>query len=132
MAEQIGFGATIVGATTGAMGNITKVGLPEYTCETIDFTDLASAGKVAEKFAGKLDAGEIEVTSNFDKTASPPDYANVGQANEEWVITYSDGSTETFQGFMSKCGGGELTMDGLVEVNYSIVISGTVVFVAGT
>lgn len=121
MAAELGFGATIAGATTTSLGTVTNLGLPTIAADNVDITSLSSASQFAEKMGGKIDAGEVEVTAQYEFTATTkPLYGSVGLAAEVWTITFDDGSTLVFSGFISNIDAGELNDEGKIEMSYTI------------
>ena len=125
-----GFGTTIAGSVTAALGKVKKIAFPEVGVEILDDTDLSNADAVRTKFAGAKDYGDCACTATYNKTDSPPLYGAAGLANETWTVTLKDGSTLVFDGFISAAGGGDIE-EGKIVNSFTITISGAVVFTAG-
>jgi len=137
MAGQLGFGATIVtDAASIVIGNVKKISIPGVAAEVIDITTLSAAGRVANKISGKKDTPDIEVVAVYDDTASIPKITDVGGAAVAWTITFDDftssDSTITFSGYISSLSVGELSQDGVIELTYTITITGKATFTLGS
>ena len=63
-----GQGATAVLSTTGAVGRIQSIQLPEWAMERVDFTDLAMTNFMHFKPGGPTDPGEVVMTIYLDPT----------------------------------------------------------------
>lgn len=126
---EIGSGSTISGATTTTLGELRDFDLPGASAAVIDATHMLSANNAMEKFAGLIDGGNMSVTARYSPVDSIPLYASVGLANEVWTITLATGATLVFTGFIQAIGGSVPVKD-LVEITFTIEVSGLPVYTA--
>jgi len=100
---------------------------PGGSAAVIDVSDLSSTRK--EKRMGLPDEGQFQININY--ISDSPGHvalmaARAARTEEEFQVTYSDNSTETFSGFVtgfSRSG----QVDGVVEGQVTIEITGEVV-----
>ena len=122
-----GFGSTIT--MTGITAQVISIGMPSASVDVIDTTYMASASGWREKCAGLIDGGDLTVTARYDETNSNPPYSILGGTNVEGIIIQfpSPGGKLTFDGFVSGVSG-TAPMDDKVDFEFTITVSGTVVF----
>lgn len=99
-----GIGTTLNGAVSGAIGMITKISIEGAEADEIDVTTMNSPGKWRKFIAGLKDAKGINLELVYHKVNMTKVIALVGGDNENWVITFPDGSTLTNKGFVKKLG----------------------------
>lgn len=125
----IGHGATLVGATTGTIGNITDLTAGSVSVSVAEYTTMDSTDKWKEFLAATKDAGEITFTCNYDGASGGTAndiYTNVGLDPEVWTVTFNDnvtGSKLAASGFISgvECTG---ATDDVVTMNVTIKLTG--------
>lgn len=133
-----GKGATLaIGANS--IGQLVSVGGPSMEVGTVESTDLSSS---ARTFVSTItDGGEVSFTINYDSTdtehaaidtlmATPSD-------SQAWTITLNDsgGSSGTTIAFTGICTNWELAgieVDGLVQAECSVKVSGAVTVTAAS
>lgn len=128
---QSGYGTTFSGATTGAIGEITRVGLPGISVDEIDVTTMDSTEAWKEFIAGLKDAGEASLTLLYEKANTATLMGAVGAANEVWTITLPDGSTFACSGFIKSLGG-ESPQEDKISQTATVRFSGEPTFTPGT
>ena len=125
---DIGHGSTLVGGTTGTVGNVQRIGVTGRSREMVDISTMDSTDKFREFKAGMADEGEITAEVNFDVTASTIATAlnNAFQAatSETWTITFPGaGKTFACTGVISSLDIDD-PFDGKVAVTLSIKLTG--------
>jgi hypothetical protein len=112
MSKEIGFGVTLTGSTTGAIGQIISIGVDGQTCQYIDVTNAESAGGFEEFLPTLLSAGRITVLLIYDSKyggagngeAELLDTAFKAKRVETWTIRTVSGSTWASSGFIVNLG----------------------------
>jgi predicted secreted protein len=129
-ALKVGAGTQTTTVTT--IGNITSIGGPTMTKETIDISTMDSTLKWREFIEGMLDAGEIPFDINYDGAAA-------GTANDldtlfrstatdlYWRITFPDTSEFLSNGFMTSLGHA-IPFDDKITQSLAIKLSGQPTF----
>lgn len=120
---------------TATVGGLTLVGVvtkaTERTNERLDTTDDASSGNQEALAEPGLKALNFTMSGLLKNLELIDFYHSNTSQIAEIVVTYSDGSTETFDGFMDSINDtGE--SNGLVTFDAAFSSSGAVVYVAGT
>jgi hypothetical protein len=130
MAGIGGFGTTLAGATTGTVGEIVKISLPELGITDIDVSSMDSTDNYMEFIGGSVEPGVIDVEVNYDKTDTATLIGRLRAANEVWTITFPDGSTWVTSGYINKLGGGTAGTNEKIGQMLSIKCSGKPTFTA--
>lgn len=118
-----GTGATLSGATTGAVGEIISVSGPGATATDIDITNFASTAK--EFIGGLVDWGEMTIGVIYESTLAQTLDGRVSQTSEVWTFTFSNTDTFTFTGYIKGLGI-ENPMDDTVTQEITIKLTGSV------
>lgn len=133
MAESTGihgYGTTLSGATTGIVVEVTNVSFGDTVTDQIDISNMDSDNSYREFIAGMLDAGEITLTCNYNKTQTAAFRTNQDtKAKEVWTITLPDSSTFVCSGFISSVGT-PIPFDDKVTQDVTIKLSGKPTFTA--
>lgn len=114
--------------TAIAIGSLTSIGELSPTADEIDVTTLDSTGGYREFIAGFKDSGEVTV-SGFHKDDAGQKAARTAfndNKTGEFVITFSDSVTFTFDGFFKGYTIGSVEVDGAVGFGATIRVSGPV------
>ena len=122
-----GFGVTLSGATTGALGMITKVSIPGFEASEIDVTTMNSPDKWRRFIAGLKDAKQFNFDLVYDKVNTGDILAAFAAENEAWTIELPDGSTFVCDGFIQKLGT-EIPMGDKITQSMTIRLSGPPTF----
>jgi len=122
MADGItSIGTTLSGASTGAIGNVVSIGLPNMTMTDVDITEITDT--VAKFIPGVIDAGELTVGLHYE-----PDQADTlltaftARTAEVWTITFSNSKTFAFTGYI-KGMGGEVEAGGKVTQEITLKVA---------
>lgn len=101
-----GFGTTITGSVTGAIGDVTNISFSGIDRDAIDITTMASTNKWSSFVPGMVNGGEITVTVNYVKAMAKTLEDNIGLAAETWTILFpnTDASTFVFSGYIKGLG----------------------------
>lgn len=100
-----GFGATLVGSTTGAISDLKEVTVGGYTIAVISHNTLGSANRLGSNKRGGVTRGNIVATVEFDKTVyASLELAALTEANESWTLTDQEGNTWVGDGFLNDLG----------------------------
>lgn len=120
-----------MGSTPTTIVNVTDIGGPQYSAETIDVTAHDSTGSFREILPTFLSAGEVPIDFNFDPSETTHKDAAGGifdvfhnKTEEDFVIALPDGVIEcAFKGYIT---GLELSFpyDDKASGSMTITISG--------
>lgn len=135
-----GIGTTITytksgtGSTAVTIGSLTSIGELSPTADELDVTTLDSTGGYREFVVGFKDSGEVTLTGYHKDDAGQKAARTAFNNNEtgEFVITFSDGATFTFDGFFKGYTVGSVEVDGAVGFGATIRVSGPVTETAET
>jgi len=129
-----GIGTTITykknatGATAVTIGSLTSIGEISPTADEMDVTTLDSSGGYREFIQGFKDSGEVSI-SGYHKDDNGQKAARTafnGSEKGEFVITFPDGFTFTFDGFFKGYTVGSVEVDGAIGFGATIRISGEI------
>jgi predicted secreted protein len=125
-----GYGTTVSGASTGALGDLTGVNIAGMDVTDLDVSTMASPDRWKEFIAGMKNAGEVTLTllyemGNFDAVQTA-----FGGPNEAWTVTFPDGSTFVCSGYIKHLGA-DSKMDDKITQAVTIKLSGEPVFTQG-
>jgi predicted secreted protein len=124
-----GHGTTLSGATTGSIGQILSVGLPDQSVDDLDVTTMASTNKWREFIPGLKDAGSMTLQLLYEKANYNTVQGALGAAPEEWTITLPDGSTFVCSGYI-KSSGGDSPHEDKITQSVTLKLSGEPTFTA--
>ena len=97
----IGHGATLIGGTSGTIGEIITMG-QSASRDAVDASSMDSTGQYREFIAGMQDAGEITAEMNYAATeVNALETALETEASETWTITLSDNVTYAASGILT-------------------------------
>lgn len=120
------YGAAGAAAATALAGIESIGGLPTQQVGKKEITRIDQASKVKQYAPMMIDPGVLSFVLGFEKTDYATALGMVGVMHS-WKITYSDGSTDTFDGFISSLGK-TAEKEGEVLVPVEIQVSGEVTF----
>lgn len=130
----IGIGTTISYKKNGAstspvvIGSLTSIGEINPTADEVDVTTLDSTGGYREFVPGFKDSGEIALTG-FHKDDAGQKAAraafNNGESGE-FVLTFPDDTTFTFDGFFKGYTVGSVEVDGAIGFGATIRVTGPI------
>jgi len=92
---MIGHGATLVGGTSGNIGEITNIDWSGIIVDDVEITDFASHEGFKEFEAGLKDSGEITGDLKFDETLAGTIREAIG-VTQAWTLTLNN-STSVLQ-----------------------------------
>lgn len=124
---NIGHGTTLSGASTGSIGQILSVGLPDQQVDDIDVTTMASTNKWREFMAGLKDAGVLTLQLLYEKSNYNTVQGALGAAAEAWTITFPDSSTFACSGYINANGGDDPLEDKITQ-SVTLKLSGEPTF----
>lgn len=122
-------GLTLKQAGT-AVGQITALDRAGLEAQLMETTDLATTGGRTFQWNGLVDSGTVSGTLHFDPdlgTQTTMETALKAGTEQEWIITYTDGTpeTDTFQAIVTKF---DITgaLEGKIEATFELKISGDI------
>jgi len=125
-------GTTLTKGTTAAVtiGNLTSINGVEIKADTIDVTNLASAGGYKESIGGFKDAGEVSIEGFFDPATTANQTGLQDDLDDGTADDYSINFPTTpawgwkFKGIVTGFKVGDAKMDGTIAFAATIKISG--------
>ncbi len=137
-ARAMGTSLTLKGANNAAdtvIGSLLSIGGISVEVEERDITTLDSPNGADEFEAGKTTPGDLAISGLIKKTA---DEANIttlydllwAKTTENWEVTYPSGAKWAFAAFVKAFEMGEATVDGNVEFNATLKLSGKPTYTA--
>ena len=134
MAEEkgiSGFGSTLKHGDTAEVANavakVVKITAPKKTVKTSSYTSMDDRTSV--KVPGTIEIADCTIELIYTKTQQAALYAIIG-VEKYWKIETADGSTITFQGFITDVGQ-EIPHDGHITGSASIAVTSDPVFTPG-
>lgn len=122
-----GQGATAVLTTTGAVGCVRSINLPEWVQEKIDASCLDTTGFMRYIPGDLTDPGEVQMTVVFDPTIDIPTPGDVDTLTVTFPIG-TDGNTTaavlTGSGFLTNVSQPSMEINGLLEMNLTFAFDG--------
>lgn len=142
MSGKSAFGTVLkMGATPAAIANVTRIGGPTFSAETIDVTAHDSGGAYRELIPSFLSAGEVALELNFDPTiASHKDAAATGllhafknRTKEDFVIEFpvTPTATASFDAYVTSFEI-DAPFEDKLSASVTLTISGAVTWAYGT
>lgn len=113
---------TAVSGTFTDFARVTTIGNIEIEADDIETSNMDSPNQFKEFAAGWADAGEVEITAQFDKSDAADVWALFRQ-DKTFRIEWRDGSKLKIGGYVKKFGV-ETDREGLVTVPLTLRISG--------
>jgi hypothetical protein len=130
-----GFGTTLSGATTGVIAEIISVGLSGQDVTDIDVSSMDSPDGWMEFIPGMINAGEIQLNILYSAAQMDAILDALGggaeQENEDWTITFSDGSTFVCSGYLKSLGT-QIPMNDKIAQTVGLKLSGKPTFTASS
>ena len=121
------FGTTLTRAGS-AIAELTNIGSPKLTAGEIDVTSMDSANGYKEFIQGLRDGGEVGVEGNFISSDTNGQIGLVTDFNagtvQAFVITFPDGTTWTFSGFVKGFELNDAEVEGKLGFKASIKVTG--------
>lgn len=121
-----GFG-TILLRDNVEIAELTSIGSPSLTLETIDVTNHQSPGNFREVIGSLIDGGSIPITGNFiaDDTGQTGLFNDLlNRTVQDFSIHFPHGAAWTFQALVETFSLGEATVDGALTFEASLKVSG--------
>ena len=135
MAGTDGFGITLTGGTSGAIGSIITIEIPGVSRGEIDVTTHSSAAGWAEKIPpGVHGVPDITFTCLFIKAAETVlRAAAINGTPETWTIADGAGGTSSWacSGFIKEIGHDAVPVDDCIRMSVTIGWTANPTFVAG-
>ncbi len=128
----LGYAVTpVVGAYTLLAGIDSIGGMPTLTFDETEITRIDQAG-IIKQFASTLaDPGTLDFVIGFDK-AQVATVLGMAGALKGWQITFSEGSTLTFDGWIKQFGNQSESANGEMLVHTIVRVTGGLTFTAAT
>ena len=122
---SIGKTSTLLSTTVTTLGTVLTIG--DYSFSRGDIEDTAyGAGLWRTFIAGLIDGGSIPFTiaqAKSETGIATLDGLFASGESETWTLTFPDGSTWVFTGFVNSIGGSQ-PLDGLVTMSFSVRVDG--------
>ena len=116
--------------TKTTIGKLTELGEINQTAAEVDTTTLESVGAYREYIPGYKDPGNMSVSGYYapgDETQGSFQTLFDSQEIVEWEIMFVDGSSLTFDGYVSGLNYGPVSVDGVPGFGGTIRITGPIV-----
>ncbi len=104
------------------VGELLAITPPKMSVGTIEVTHLNSASHRYRE--GLPEGGEASGKINYDPSVTLLTNLILTPAIAEWVVTFSDESTWTWDGILTAFEPGEIGVDGKVEADFTIKVDG--------
>ena len=124
--SSIGYAATQAGPFTPFLETI-KIPQTDPKVPSVDVTNNSSPNATREKIPGFIDNGDMQITANYLKS----DAANIRgmlRVRQWFQVQFSDGSKDTFYGWISGINGESPAPDQKVTSTFSITVTGLSTF----
>jgi predicted secreted protein len=119
---------TILTRSGSAIAELTNIGSPKLTAGEIDVTSMDSADGYKEFIQGLRDGGEVGIEGNFISSDTNGQIGLVADFNagtvQAFVITFPDGTTWTFSGFVKGFELNDAEVEGKLGFKASIKVTG--------
>lgn len=126
-AAKSAFG-TLLSRNGHPVSELTRIGSPSITVETIDVTNHQSPDGYKEFIAGLMDAGEIPIEGNFISGDTNGQIGIVNDLNgkviQDYAITFPDATTWTFKALVTAFQIGEADVNGKLSFSATLKVSG--------
>ena len=100
---QSGFGATLSGATTGTIGQVRNITIPDADVGDIDITTNDATNGWQSFIAGIKSSGKLQLDVVYAPAVTAAVITNLGNTPEVWSVTFSAGSFSV-SGFIDSIG----------------------------
>lgn len=126
---EFGNQATFAASTTWTdVAQIVDISPPEIEADDVETSHMQSPNQFKTFDPGWADAGEVELTVEYEKAAGTTLYG-LFRTKKGFKMTFEDGSSWGIDGYIKKLGG-EVDREGLVTQTITVKISGKPVFTA--
>lgn len=125
------FKFTPYGGEQATVGKLSSIGEIAPESDEIDVTTLDSPGGAREFIQGARDPGEIELEGFFSKTDAGQAClraAYFSGATGQALITFPDGATAAFSGFVKGFAVGAADVEGAIGFKATIRLTGAITF----
>ena len=126
-AAKSAFGTTL-SRNGHPVSELTRIGSPSITVETIDVTNHQSPDGYKEFIAGLMDAGEVPIEGNFISGDTNGQIGLVNDLNgkviQDYAITFPDATTWTFKALVTAFQTGEADVNGKLSFSATLKVSG--------
>src|SRR4051812_43149794 len=100
-----GNGATLATSSTWTeIAQILEISPPEVEADDVETSNMASTDQFKTFDPGWADAGEVEISVQYEKAASTTIYG-LFRVKKGFKMTFEDGSSWGFDGYVKKFGG---------------------------
>jgi hypothetical protein len=127
-----GFGVTLQGSVTGAIGMVTKLGIDGFEVDALDISTMNNPQRWKTFIAGMKDAKQISIDLLYEDRNTVHILGSVGNPNENWTVTFSDGSTFVCSGFIMKFTPANAPDNDKITGSLAIKLSGIPVFASAS
>lgn len=111
------------------LGEAVSITPPNPSRSSVDFTHLKSPNKTREHKPSMIEPGEANVVLHYNSaTRAKIDELFVADGIQEFQITYPDGATETFFGFLTGKPTEGVEVEGKLTLNCPIKVTGLPVY----
>lgn len=111
------------------LGEAVSITPPNPSRSSVDFTHLKSPNKTREHKPSMIEPGEANVVLHYNSvTRAKIDALFIAAELQEFQITYPDGATETFSGFLTGKPTEGVEVEGKLTLNCPIKVSGLPVY----
>lgn len=116
-----GYGATITGSVSGAIGYLRGISVGGSDVTDIDVSSGDSTSKAREFMPGMIDAGEITLSMVYQEDVADDLLDLIGGTAETWTIAFGDGSSFACSGYFKSMSidapfDGEATATGTIKL----------------
>lgn len=118
---DVATGITLVFGTSGFTAELLDMTPPEGSREAIQTSHQGTTGQHTFTPADLVDWGELRIDFHFNPATEPP----INEAVEELTLTWPDGDTWVFNGFMTNYSGGAVLNEKMTG-SATIKVSGDV------
>lgn len=133
---ELAHGITLTGSVTGEIGEITNIGIPGQTRDSVETTTMDATNKRRTFMPGLIDSGEITFSVEYDGAASGVAAsleAALKADAETWTVeaddaTTTQNSTWACEGFVTNLGRPSAEVGGKITQEVTIKLSGEPTF----
>lgn len=128
-AFEFGDGATVAdSATWTKLAGVTEIGGLSFDADDVEVSNMDSPGQWKEFDPGWADAGEVEVTLQFQKAQNTTLFG-LFRVPKGFRVVFADGSKWELDGYIKGLGN-EVEREGIVSATATLKISGEPTFTA--
>ncbi len=111
------------------LAQIEAISAPDLDAADIKVSHMASPNQAEEYDPGWAESGEVTLELQFVKAQQTSLYS-LFRVKKGWQITYQDGSTLKFNGYIKRVGAPQPDREGIVKTSATIKVSGLPLFTA--